>query len=407
MLGNFLEHYDKALFGLLAPCLASLFFADLPFLAGIIATYAIAFLGIITYPLGALFFGRIGDRKGRRAALFFTMMGMAVVTVCMGCLPTSQQAGPYAWVFLAVLRSLQFFFIAGESKGSAIFLLEQTQPRKRGWMSSLCDASSMLGTLVASALITIFASCSTLEQSWRWLFWMGGATAIAAIVLRMSARQDGVVPHSLKTHQKKERLATTLFQQRKPLFAIALACGFGHMTYIFAFTFMTSFVPLVTEFKAIKMLELNTLLLVFDMLCLPLFGLLTRKVSGFKMMGWAALATGLLAFPLFSLLLHPTETNIFLIRVIIVLLGVAFAAPFHMWALTIVPMEHRYTVISFGCAIGAKLIGLPGLTISFWLYHKTGAIMAPAAYLCITGLLAALAIWKTVLQPSQLQEQQA
>lgn len=395
-LGNFLEHYDQTLFTLVAPCLASLFFSELPYLPSLIATFAIACLGVFTYPLGSLFFGRIGDRRGRETALFFTMMGMAAATVAIGCLPTSHRAGGYAWLLLACLRCLQDFFIAGESKGSAIFLLEQTRQSARGFMSGLADASSMFGILAASGLVTLFSAYGILEQNWRWLFWLGGLTALAAMALR-SLRSGAP---SIDEGKSQESLYAVLWRERRPLIAIVLASGFSYTTYIFPFAFMTSFAPLISDLKSAEMLKLNTLLLVADMLLLPLFGLLTKKIAGYKMMGLAALALSLLAFPLFSLLYQPSELNVVIVRVTIVILGVAFAAPFHMWALSIVPQERRYTVISFGYAIGSKLIGIPSLAISFWLYHKTESLLAPATYLCFASLLAAGAIWKTSVTPA-------
>lgn len=403
-IGNFLEQYDKTLYGLVAPLLASLFFSDLPLLTGLIATFAIACVGVVSYPFGALFFGRIGDRKGREIALFITMTGMAVVTICIGCLPTSQQAGGYAWLFLAVLHSLQDFFIAGESIGAAIFLLEKTKENERGWMSSLYGTSTMLGILTASGLVTFFSVYGLLENNWRWLFWLGGLPAVTGIILRASAKRNAVSP--LQSSSKKS-VASLLFAQRKHLFAIMLASGFSYTTYTFPFTFMTNFAPLISEFSASTMLKLNTLLLTGDLLLLPLFGLLSKRISGFKMMKWAAFGAALLAFPLFALLQNPTETNILLVRIVIVVLGVIFASPFYMWTLSVVPQEHRYTIISFGYALGSRLIGVPGIAIAFWLYQATEMVIAPASYLCATGLLAAFTIWKTTLKTVPVQQQTA
>jgi len=393
MLGNFLEHYDQTLFGLVAPCFAAFFFSDLPLISGLIATFAIASLGLVTYPLGSLFWGRIGDLKGRETALFFTMMGMALATAAIGSLPTSYQSGAYAWVLLALLRALQDFFISGESRGSAIFLLEQFPEKDRGLMSSLCDASAMLGILAASGLVTLFSTRGLLEDNWRWLFWLGGSTALAAIILRATTTKNIPVAAA-----KKENWFTVLKMQKKPLIAIILASGFSYTTYTFPFPFMTNFAPLISECSSATMLKHNTFLLILDFLLLPLFGLLSKKFSGIKMMGWAAFAIFLFSLPLFSLLAYPTEGKLLFVRIAIITLGVAFAAPFYMWTLSIVPKEHRYTVISFGYAIGSKLFGIPGVAISFWLYKKTGSVLGPAAYLCAIGAVAAFTIWRTSLK---------
>ena len=126
MVGNILEHYDHALFGLLAPFLAPLFFEEKDPLTALILTYGMLPFGILMRPLGSLFFGWIGDLFGRTRALFFSLLGMAAVTFAMGCLPTHVEVGYLAPLLLALGRILQNFFAAGESVGGAIYVLERT-----------------------------------------------------------------------------------------------------------------------------------------------------------------------------------------------------------------------------------------------------------------------------------------
>src|SRR5579862_656680 len=109
IIGNIFEHYDSALFGLLAPFIASLFFETQDPVTALILTYGMLPLGILFRPLGSLFFGWIGDHWGRRQALFLSLTGMGVATVLMGCLPTYATAGIYAPLLLALCRILQNF----------------------------------------------------------------------------------------------------------------------------------------------------------------------------------------------------------------------------------------------------------------------------------------------------------
>lgn len=75
-IGNLFEHYDKALFAFLAPFLAPLFFHNSSPITALILTYAIMPLGLFSRPIGSLIFGRMGDRKGRKKVLIFTLFGM-------------------------------------------------------------------------------------------------------------------------------------------------------------------------------------------------------------------------------------------------------------------------------------------------------------------------------------------
>src|SRR5580692_11516409 len=124
IIGNIFEHYDNALFGLLAPFIASQFFETSDPITALILTYGILPLGIVFRPIGSLFFGWIGDRYGRRQALCLSLTGMAIATISMGCLPTYATAGIVAPCLLALCRILQNFFASGENVGGAIFLLE-------------------------------------------------------------------------------------------------------------------------------------------------------------------------------------------------------------------------------------------------------------------------------------------
>src|SRR5579872_7035410 len=124
MIGNLLEHYDRALFGLLAPFIAPLFFEGKDPLTALILTYGMLPLGILSRPLGSLFFGWIGDRFGRREALFYSLLGMAFTTIGIGFLPIYAQIGALAPLLLAFGRLLQNFFDAGETAGGAIAVLE-------------------------------------------------------------------------------------------------------------------------------------------------------------------------------------------------------------------------------------------------------------------------------------------
>ena len=185
IIGNFLEHYDNALFGLLAPFIAPLFFEQQDPLTALILTYGMMPLGCITRPLGSLFFGWNGDCYGRKQALYWALSGMSVVTVGIGCLPVYHDIGIWAPLLLALAKMLQGFFASGESTGGAIFVLEHTPMQKRGFMSGCYDASSMAGILTASGLVTYLSATGYIDQNWRFLFWFGGMTAVFGIFLRL------------------------------------------------------------------------------------------------------------------------------------------------------------------------------------------------------------------------------
>lgn len=174
IIGNLLENYDSALFGLLAPFIAPLFFPDQDPLTSLILTYGMLTLGFFTRPVGSLFFGWIGDLYGRRKALIGSLIGMAMTTFAMGSLPTYAEIGLFAPVFLALGKMLQSFFVAGENAGGAIFVLEHTNSSKRGLNSGIYDSSSIVGILIASGMVAFLSQHGVIQEGWRVLFWLGG-----------------------------------------------------------------------------------------------------------------------------------------------------------------------------------------------------------------------------------------
>lgn len=390
MAGNILEHYDNALFGLLAPFISPLFFNSQDPLMALILMYGMLPLGILMRPLGALFFGWIGDRWGRTRALFCSLLGMAMATFAMGCLPTYRKVGAYAALFLCLGRIAQNFCAAGEISGGAIFVLEHTEVNKKDMMSSIYSASTIVGILLASLLVTLFSWGGKIEESWRILFWLGGITALLAIFFRLRASEGKEFLASQRRGQGN--LMASIKEHRRVLFAIICVSGFGYVTYSLPFVFMNGYIPLITPFSKTQVMGVNTLLLVVDMFLLPLFGYLATKSSRERVMFFAAVTSVVVALPLFYCLKGANLAIVIGARTVIVVLGVAFSATYHAWAQDRVPVAVRYTLLSLGYAIGSQLIGASSAAICLWLYKTTEWHVAPAFYLMVTAGLGAIAI---------------
>jgi MHS family citrate/tricarballylate:H+ symporter-like MFS transporter len=136
----------------------------------------------------------------------------------------------------------------------------------------------------------------------------------------------------------------------------------------------------------------NTLLLAFDLVLLLFFGWMATWIRREYIMMSAAFLLSIVAIPLFMLLSHPTTGNVLLIRLVIITLGVAFAAPFYAWANSLLPYQWRYRTISLAIAFGSQLLGNPVNAISLWLYENTGCIWAPGAYLALLSFCGGLAV---------------
>lgn len=399
LLGNLFEHYDTALFSLLSPFLAPLFFPGQDPLTALILTYCIIPLGMIARPIGALVFGYIGDIHGRKEALVLALTGMSIITAFMGFMPTYHQVGLLAPILLSFGRIFQNFFAAGETMGGAIYLIENTSESHKDITSSVYNASTVAGILLASIGVSVLCTFDIVQECWRFLYFFGCSTALFAALLRLKINLKSSLLQStsylqISPSSSIRTFLKTCWNKRSVIITIAIASGFSYATYTLALIMMNGFVPLVSSISKIEMMHLNTILLSVDFVSLPLFGLLANKFSREKMMilsSGLAMVTGI---PLFWFLDGAPLFTVILIRLSVVIIGVWFSAPFHSWSQQLVPSSYRYTVISFGYALGSQLLGGPTAAISLWLFQKTNWIISAAWYWMLLGLLASYFIAK-------------
>lgn len=390
--GNFFQHYDGALFSFLSPFLAPLFFPNADPITALILTYAMSPLGMIARPFGSLVFGWIGDQHGRQKALFYALLGMAIVTGSMALCPTFEQVGFFAPALFCLGRLLQNFLAAGETMGGAIFILENTEEKKHDFHSALYTSSKMGGVLLAGAAVGILGYFQVVQESWRWLYAFGFFTAISSAMLR--SKLPSTAPKKGFSTSLKET-GQIFWTYRTALVKILFCSGFTYTTYVIALVLMNGFIPLITPFSKAEMSTLNTFLLIFDFACIPVFGWISSRIGRENLMVGASIFLAITTIPLFALLDGASFINIIAIRTILVMVGVGFAAPFHAWSNNLVPPEHRYLILSFGYALGSQLVGGPTAALSLWLFKYTGIVSSAAWYASILALICGFIVYQS------------
>lgn len=404
LLGNLFEHYDTALFSLLSPFLAPLFFPHQDPLTALIYTYCIIPLGMIARPLGSLVFGYIGDKQGRKEALVLSLSGMAITTFSIGFLPIYSQAGMAAPILLSICRIFQNFFASGESMGGAIYLIENTPEEHKDLVSGFFNSSTVGGILCASAAVSLLYAFDVVQEGWRFLYFLGGFTALFIVFLRTKISLRGLLI-DLSTQVTFRSILSSCLKRWQAVITIAIASGFSYASYTLSLVMMNGFIPLVSSVSQAEMMHLNTFLLGMDFLMLPFFGILATRFSRERMMMLSGFFAMLAGFPLLWLLNEATLITVIVVRFIFVLIGVWFSAPFHAWSQSLVPATHRYSIVSFSYAIGSQIFGGPTAALSLWLFQKTNWIYSVGLYWMILGLLASYCIarQKVILKDVKLE----
>ncbi|HEY5071742.1 MAG TPA: MFS transporter [Caulobacteraceae bacterium] len=161
--GTTFEWYDFFTFGALTPVIAKNFFAALDPTAGLLAALALFGAGFFFRPIGALIFGRLGDRLGRKGAFLITISMMGGATFAIGLLPTWPQAGLVAPMLLVLMRIIQGTALGGQYGGAAIYVAEHAPSGKRGVMTGWIQTSAAFG--LVGALAVIFVARSSLGEA--------------------------------------------------------------------------------------------------------------------------------------------------------------------------------------------------------------------------------------------------
>jgi MFS family permease len=151
--GTIIEWYDFFVFGALAGIVANEFYPAGDSAANFLKALATFGAGFAVRPLGALFFGRIGDMVGRKYTFLVTLLLMGTATAAIGFIPTYAQIGIAAPILLVLCRLLQGLAIGGEYGGAAVYVAEYAPDGKRGFYTSFIQTTASLGLFMALAVV--------------------------------------------------------------------------------------------------------------------------------------------------------------------------------------------------------------------------------------------------------------
>jgi MFS family permease len=301
--GTAFEWYDFFIFGSLAGVISQVFFTGLNETAGLIAALALFGTGFAFRPLGALIFGRMGDKVGRKAAFLITVTLMGGATFAIGLLPTYGQAGIIAPILLIILRILQGTALGGEYGGAAIYVAEHSPPNRRGLMTGWIQTSAALGLLGALGVIlatrTLVGEEAFKAWGWRVPFLISAGLLAISIFMRMKLSESPSFQKLKESGDQAEHPFREAFGQWKNLRQVLIALtavmfAQGAVWYC-AFFYTQVFME---KFLKVPPATVNGLMMAATLVSAPLyvfFGWLSDKY-GRKWVMWFGMVLALLAF---------------------------------------------------------------------------------------------------------------
>ncbi|MFM0736342.1 MFS transporter [Paraburkholderia xenovorans] len=222
--GSALEYYDFAIFGLATALIFSrVFFATLDAHAGLLASFATYGVGFLARPLGGLFFGSLGDRKGRKFVLLLTIAIMGISTTLVGLLP----AGPLGAVGLVLLRLTQGFGAGAEQAGASTLMAEVAPVKRRGFYAALPFVGIFAGFGIAAATFSIMQHLmdQTTLLAWGWRIPFLGSIALIGLALWIRLRlRESPTFAALESGRKVVRspMRLVMKEARRPVLAAVL-----------------------------------------------------------------------------------------------------------------------------------------------------------------------------------------
>jgi MHS family proline/betaine transporter-like MFS transporter len=392
-LGTLIEYYDYALLALFLPIMAPVFFAATSHYHALVESYWVLMIAMLARPVGGLLFGYIGDWLGRRIALMFSIVGIAVATLAIGILPGYASLGIWAAVLLTLFKSIQLFCFGGEYNGAGIYVVEHAKGKSEGLQGSLLTAMTLGGGLLATIVGVILTLPGLSQHAWRYAYIFGAIIGFIAIICRHSLKESPEFkPADLKVHTVKYLLR----HYPKQIFACFCVGGFATLSFTTVLTFVNPVLMTTGYFTSHQMMWLQTLLVVVAIVVLICAGLAADKYTPAKIMRLGTLLLTVLACPLLWLINTKIFSLLLLSQVLLIVCNELLLGPANAYLKNCFPVEFRYRAVSLAFCSGMAFVG--GLTpiVENALYHHFGNFAAAGLWVGIISLITWLSLKKGV-----------
>ena len=396
MVGNVLEWYDFVVYGFLAGILGKLFFPSGDPTVELLKSYTVFAVGFLARPLGAILFGYLGDKLGRKKALMLSIILMATSTTAIGLLPTYYQIGILAPILLFLLKILQGLSVGGEYTTSVSFVVEHAPKGKRGLFGSVAILGAVVGILLGSAsgafITKVLSEGALYSYGWRLLFLTGIFLGFLGYYVRRNIDETPKFKEIEKSKKIDKNPILDLIKNAKTEFFKTISLSiFQAVGFYTIFVYLSQHLMTFLKFPKPVALSINTISMLVLTILIPIFGYLSDKFGRKPFILFSTGATFILAYPVFQFISSGEPLNAQIGQIIFAVITAGFMAVLPTTLVEIFPTKIRNTGYSIGYNLPFAIFGGTAPLIATKLIMKTGNLASPSFYLMFAAGVAFLA----------------
>ncbi|OCG75884.1 MFS transporter [Gilliamella sp. Occ4-3] len=401
-IGTTIEWYDFYIYALASVLIfGQLFFPDDNQFVQILGSFATFAVGFLSRPLGALLFGHIGDRLGRKKSLITTLVLMGCATTCVGLLPSYQQAGILSPILLFTLRILQGIAVGGEWGGAVLMTNEHAPKGLKNFFSSFAQWGSPAGNILALLVFSyiIRSPIAELINSgyWRIPFLASSILLIIGIIARVTLTESPVFIESCKKQANLKQESPPIIEVLKkstPLLILSIGANVLSFSGIFSNTLMIGYTTIALGIEDKIIVDALFWIAIVHFVVQPFIAYFSEKYSATRFLICSAILAMGSVFLLFPIIQLGTK-NSFIIGISLnVICYSGFYGVIAGYLSRVFPTRIRYTGLSIsyqGCAaIFGSLIPMIGAYI---IYTYKAFWIPLALFYCCLALISIICIY--------------
>jgi MHS family proline/betaine transporter-like MFS transporter len=403
--GSALEWYDFAVYSFFAAIIGRHFFPSADPFNQLIASFGAFAAGLIARPIGAIMFGYIGDKFGRKKTLVISIYMMAIPTALMGLLPTHEMIGWWAGALLTIIRILQGLALGGGFTGTIVFLYEHSEEKKRSTYSAWAPFSLVtgfiLGAFAATCIDCLFSADQIESFGWRIPFIIGflGTFIGRYVKLKLEDPKEFVDQQKTQTAdtKKKDSFMGNLCKNHwKGLLLVTMTDMLTAAGYFLIAIFFTTYFETILHIERSQVLIIQQINMILLALLILLGGWLADRVGKRLQMIISTLALAALVYPLFIFMGKGSVVNAFFGELGIIFLFAMYYGPIPAAICSMFPTRVRLAGVSIAHNFAMAAFGAYAPTLATYLVKWSGSSAIPAVLFIVSSLATAIAlfVWK-------------